>query len=751
MLSKSFDILLDGAELHVLFVTCDDHASLTETAEQLYNQNRTDITNADLLVVRPCVSKPLQLDSAYSQEWIDFIQRAERLPLHILYSIDYGHQLSGNLNRSVNDIVTSAQLPQLLELLREAELRGLAYETNAILRAADSCFFRAPSKKYCKLFIRVGNVQRDKTTLDAFFFWMLPWLKDCRAILTETWSISSIALNAAQMLTRYDPRVKHCRVEMLATYHDGSAEVSCETEKIIRRITVELDGAVLVLVSACMSGYAMSRLEETIRNIDSSPVRFRYLCLYKLRPTISVQALCDLSGAESDLSFECFDDLPDQQHETSVVDIDRASYFPLTIHEKLVNLKADVARPLKELLDVYKRAGVFSVHRYSYLRASQRLRHHAIYVDTMALLEQATFLNRLRSTLLSLVNPPSLIITPPHEAGEALGRVAQEMLSAAISPEVQLFHHLNLNFPKERNADDDRIFHAIRAVKGIHAILILDDVSVTGRRLTRYQKSLRDIDYSGQIHYMVGIARPEDDEHWERRSRDLAHRSGPGPKHTLSYVDKIVLPNWDEKECPWCRELVIYNKLAQGGQVLTRLILERMRDVSCAGDGMGLQSNLFFRLQEEPYGCLGPNSVLAPQHASEAEVFAAVASTIQRMRTDADPHRRLASCEYPIVSVIDPRDPLGNTFSESIIRAAIIRASKRVELERIKAEDERARTNMVKQIIFDTERDINNLTLELFLGIAMRKLPPISVSSGELEELRARGLDGLEFLWRRGG
>lgn len=751
MLSKSFDILLDGTELQVLLVTCGDHASLTDTAEQLYNQNRTDITNADLLVIRPCVSQPLQLDSVHSQEWIDFIQRAERLPLHILYSMEYAHQLSGNLNRSVNDIVTSAQLPQLLELLRESELRGLAYESHAILRAADSCVFRAPSKKYCRLFIRVGNVQRDKATLDAFFFWMLPWLKDCRAILTETWSISSIALNAAQMLTRYDPDVQHCRVEMLASYQDGSAEVSCETEKVIRRITVELNGAVLVLVSACMSGYAMASLEESICSIDAIPERFRYLCLYKLRPSISVQALCDLSGVESDLSFECFDHLPDQQHEMSVVDIDPASYFPLTIQEKVVNLKADVARPIKELLDTYKQAGIFSVHRYSYLRGSQRLRHHAVYVDTTPLLKHPTFLHRLRSTLLSLINPPSLIITPPHEAGEALGRVAQEMLSAAIGEEVQLFHHLHLNFPKERNADDDRMFHAIRAVKDIHAVLILDDVSVTGRRLMRYQKSLRDIDYSGQIHYMVGIARPEDDEHWERRSRDLARRSGPGPKHTLSYVEKIVLPNWDEKDCPWCGELGIYNKLAQTGQAPPRLILVRMRDVRRAGDGMGLQSNLFFRLQEEPYGCLGPNSVLAPQHASEAEVFAAVASTIQRMRTHADPQRRLASCEYPIISVIDPRDSLGNTFSESIIRAAIVRASKRVELERVRAEDERARTNLVKQIIFDTEKDINNVSLELFLGIAMHKLPPISVSSGELEGLSARGLGGLEFLWRRDG
>jgi hypothetical protein len=80
------------------------------------------------------------------------------------------------------------------------------------------------------MFLRVGNVQGTRQVLDAFFFWMLPFLKDRSAILTDTWSISSIALNASRLLERYwmnsGPEQinrftsEECYVDMLSSYPD---------------------------------------------------------------------------------------------------------------------------------------------------------------------------------------------------------------------------------------------------------------------------------------------------------------------------------------------------------------------------------------------------------------------------------------------------------------------------------------------------------------------------------------------------
>ncbi len=54
-----------------------------------------------------------------------------------------------------------------------------------------------------KNFIRVGNIQYDRDAIDAIFFWLLPQLKDVAAIVTDTWSISSIALNVARLCEAY--------------------------------------------------------------------------------------------------------------------------------------------------------------------------------------------------------------------------------------------------------------------------------------------------------------------------------------------------------------------------------------------------------------------------------------------------------------------------------------------------------------------------------------------------------------------
>ena len=55
-------------------------------------------------------------------------------------------------------------------------------------------------------------------------------------------------------------------------------------------------------------------------------------------------------------------------------------------------------------------------------------------------------------------------------------------------------------------------------------ILIIDDVSTTGQRLSDYQTSLRKLEFYGHISYLVGVARPDDDSVWDNRIRNLKFR-----------------------------------------------------------------------------------------------------------------------------------------------------------------------------------------------------------------------------------
>src|SRR5262249_21361654 len=82
--------------------------------------------------------------------------------------------------------------------------------------------YRQPSRLYAQAFLRVGNVQTSKQYLDAFFFWLLPHLWDRSAIVTESWSISSIGLHAARSLECYTGRERECDFDTLSIYQDGS-------------------------------------------------------------------------------------------------------------------------------------------------------------------------------------------------------------------------------------------------------------------------------------------------------------------------------------------------------------------------------------------------------------------------------------------------------------------------------------------------------------------------------------------------
>ena len=55
-------------------------------------------------------------------------------------------------------------------------------------------------------------------------------------------------------------------------------------------------------------------------------------------------------------------------------------------------------------------------------------------------------------------------------------------------------------------------------------ILILDDVSITGQRLNRFQANLRSWGFRGHVTYLVGVARPDDEEMWANLVNNLRLR-----------------------------------------------------------------------------------------------------------------------------------------------------------------------------------------------------------------------------------
>jgi hypothetical protein len=726
--------------LHGLFVDRPSHVSYAELADELYNSRRSDLTVVNLLVIRPPVDEELPTENLLAVQLEPVLERVPHLPLLLLGSKEFSHRLTSNLNRSVAPILPEEGRDAFVARIRQVELEHYATEAHAILRTSGSRVFRAPSGKFCRSFLRVGNVQTNRAAIDGFFFWLLPWLKDCRAIITETWTISTIAMNAARLLARYSPTTHgRVNVEMLSQYHQRGSRLP-DTETVLRHALLAKDGSALILVSSSMSGTLIEGLDSTIREIGLTSSRFRFGSLYLLGPAKTVPHLCDLSKGVLGATFEFFETPPaDAGDSPAVIEIDRRTYFPLRVVCAAVDVRKATAAAATDFINAYRNTDLLSVHRDSFLSNGQRHRHHAIYTDLRKVIDHPRFSERLRERLKEVEVCPKAIISPPHAAGEALARRVQAHLAERFGRVVPTFQHIDLQL-QDDDARDRVLIDLLRGTTEAESIVVVDDVSVTGGRLSRFQTSLRqpELRFDGRIHYLVGIARPAKQADWESRMMRLRFRTPTHlPRHTVSHVELVVLPDWQEKECPWCQEQEQIRLLARARRASPACVVRGHRLQAAVRDEPMVR-DLFFVPEGAAAMRLTKNSILIDEPASQADVFCVVASTLQTMRTTDVPGKTLVS-HFPEIHVLDPQCAFGTHFNDSILRAAVLRAARARELEYPDAEQESARRQLAAAVVVDPRPDMHDLSFEIGVAMMLHKLPSILAEPGVDDMLRERG------------
>ncbi len=153
---------------------------------------------------RPTTERTRRLFSRRGPD--DIFARVRDRAVHILSSRNGHHFLTPNINSNwPSDPLERCGITgdRAIVAIRKAELESILYRSRAVLMSAPGSIFQVPSGRLMKNFIRVGNIQYDRDAIDAIFFWLLPYLKDVAAIVTDTWSISSIALNVARLCEAY--------------------------------------------------------------------------------------------------------------------------------------------------------------------------------------------------------------------------------------------------------------------------------------------------------------------------------------------------------------------------------------------------------------------------------------------------------------------------------------------------------------------------------------------------------------------
>ena len=365
------------------------------------------------------------------------------------------------------------------------------------------------------------------------------------------------------------------------------------------------------------------------------------------------------------------------------------------------------------------------------------MRHHAFDIEVESLLDNSNFRKKFENELSNLPEI-SIVVVPNHSAGNRLGEDACKILAKFQVSGPNLIIHDNLH-PDELCREKGQI---IRNTNRESKILILDDVSITGERLNSYQKSLREFKFSGQIFYLVCVARPDDPQAWEDRRRNLRHRVGD-THHSVKCIEYIVLPNWREKNCPWCLEYEWLRKLLNRQTLNSNckdLAIDRHEVLNRAAGDKGLVNQVLWIPPGISRPALTPGSIfLSHENTSEADVIASVSGAIQRMRVDTDEKFQLKN-EFQQPRVLLPDDYCGPApkFNDHILQLAILRSTLPAELTRWNDEEESTRNENLLDNMVRKER---SMKLEYAIAVSQQKA---SIGKDELNDLQ--DLELIEFL-----
>jgi len=221
--------------------------SFEEVLEQVYKIEPSRLAISQLLIARAPVGTPI--DPALVKEVTTgqaatipsdlrffgdtvrelgsaFVRFPDR-PIYLLFSHDHVHYLSDNLNPTsvFNPLAGERSIVEsTLKRIQETEMQVVVESGRARFPVIPHVLYEAPSGRLVQSFLRIGNIQRSRAAVDALFFWLLPHLRDCSAIITDTWSIGTIAFNASRRLSSYHKEGPPCPVEMVSSYLDGSPE-----------------------------------------------------------------------------------------------------------------------------------------------------------------------------------------------------------------------------------------------------------------------------------------------------------------------------------------------------------------------------------------------------------------------------------------------------------------------------------------------------------------------------------------------
>ncbi|HWA85831.1 MAG TPA: phosphoribosyltransferase [Opitutus sp.] len=494
----------------------------------------------------------------------------------------------------------------------------------------------------------MANAIDDMTALRRAAFWLQEELARCGAVLVDTWGMVPVVMEVMRLIGRFVP-YDALRAHSLAAQQESIKQVT----KLFQLCPA--DQSVLFLQSIRGAGHLVAEIKREVSAADLPPERLRCVNLYGFAPepgdttpTFSVLPSVGQYYRSEQQCKMC-------QEGQEFIRIDPKLYYIVSATEKPVTLTPGFWSPARAFFDRYHAVeGVFRLHADHPYDA----RHHAFYIDAGVLSTSPLFRERLMEK--ASQPKPDLVVSPGHEAGLKLaGCVGRETGVPIITSEGLRRNTLS--------ADDlDRFLRAKN-------ILILDDVTITGTRITDYLCAIRE-DYAPaeiagkNVAFLLAVARPPSQEQWVAIQRSCSNHDSFSI--TCDCVEFLALPNWPQAHCPWCHEFDLLQNISARFARPPSWLLARIG--ALANKRQGLQSSPFWLTAGTTEPVLGFAAKAGPARMQAIPTLFATASALQRFRHATDPTKALAP-GFPISRVLDfPR--CFKNYSEGLIRAALLRA-----------------------------------------------------------------------------
>jgi adenine/guanine phosphoribosyltransferase-like PRPP-binding protein len=626
------------------------------------------------------------------------IERVNDKPLLILAydSAQSLHRLKRITRDGLSDVAQSATA---VSRIREIDLARMVDQTRdfCYYRATKTYHFITPSEKHCSRFLRVGNMIRSVEILDRLAFWILPEIAASDLLLIDTWSIAAVALRALQKLRIDRP------FDCLTTHPRRDKKSGLE---LLQRLLsmAPPDPTLSCLISINSSGSFLADLQDILRPIKDRFRLVRPICLYSFEGTPGTsETLCRLQ--------DTVENYPSAEECALCKDT-----RPIAIDPSLYHVKSADEREVVLGEEHFTEGRVF-LEKYQHVRAALRLhrsdpndnRHHAFDIDVLTLLSDTKFSAAYLKTLDELPDKsPEVIITPNHAAGRKMGAIARERLGGVLI----VHNDLRQSLPAQE----------VALIKDATRVLVVDDVLNSGTRMEEYNRAFRErFGHLKSISFIVGIARPSSESEWKTAERAVTD------KHAwtavLRFVERICLPRWDEKLCPWCAE---YDFLTSVSETLPTFLVPdwlNQRILRLAERLNGIADDPILLLPGVAVRDLASQSLSGPEGFGPTLVTFSLAAALQALRHDKRANRRL-----------DPRFPDCRVFgiknlqfySESLLRALMLRLVAPNEW------GSETRTELQQEILHDSRTVTDDVLLgEIILALDRKIIPPLGLATFE--------------------